>query len=172
VRLFVTVGLEAFPFDRLVSAVDDAVSEGLISPDTFVQYGSSRTPLVAAQGRPYLEYAEMLERISDCDAVVGHAGVGTVMACRALNRVPIVVPRQRGLGEHLDDHQCPFAEMLEREGLAYVARGSGTLLRDELVELARNVDEPRSIAPSGPAPEASLAAHLRSVLCALDTGKR
>ena len=171
-RLFVTVGLEAFPFDRLVSAVDDAVSEGLIDSDTFIQYGSSLTPLVAATGCPYLEYAEMLERISDCDAVVGHAGVGTVMACRALNRVPIVVPRQRSLGEHLDDHQCAFADMLEREGLAYAARGSGTLLRDEVVDLARNVAEPRPSAPDGSAPGASLAAHLRRLLCDLDTGQR
>ncbi|MBN2248005.1 MAG: hypothetical protein JW733_04835 [Coriobacteriia bacterium] len=167
-KLFVTVGLEAFPFERLVSAIESAVSDGLLDPDTFIQYGSSRTPVTAAAGSRYLSNPEMSARITDCDAVVAHAGVGTVMACRALNRVPILVPRRRSLGEHLDDHQCPFADMLEREGLAYVARGSGILLRDEIIRLARNVHEPEPDPSDRPLPGASLTAHLRTMLCALD----
>ena len=170
-RLFVTVGLEAFPFDRLVAAVDSAVAGQLLDPGTFIQYGSSHVAPTAADGRPYLSYPEMLQRIAGCDAVVAHAGVGTVMACRDLGKMPVLVPRLHRLHEHVDDHQLEFAEALEREGLALVARGEGEALRDQMLELAR-----RAAAGDGPAanttPGAALAAYLGGALHALNGGGR
>ena len=40
--LFVTVGSQKFPFDRLIKKVDQMLREGLIQEEVFIQTGASR----------------------------------------------------------------------------------------------------------------------------------
>ena len=40
--IFVTVGSQKFPFDRLVRKVDQMVREGLIHEEVFIQTGATR----------------------------------------------------------------------------------------------------------------------------------
>jgi UDP-N-acetylglucosamine transferase subunit ALG13 len=39
--IFVTVGTDHHPFDRLIKTVDELKSQGVISEDVFIQTGSS-----------------------------------------------------------------------------------------------------------------------------------
>ena len=125
--IFVTVGTDHHPFDRLIDWV-----EGWDRPDDvelFVQHGACRVPqgITAA---PFLSMAEMEDRFLTASAVVCAAGPGTVMAARRAGCQPIVVPRLRRLGEVVDDHQQAFAELLALEGLVATA-----YQEEELVEL-------------------------------------
>jgi UDP-N-acetylglucosamine transferase subunit ALG13 len=72
------------------------------------------------------------------DAIVTHAGTGSIQMARASGKRPIVVPRRAELGEHVDDHQVPFARRLAAAGLI-------TLVENEK-------DLPRAIAQHGHAP--------------------
>jgi UDP:flavonoid glycosyltransferase YjiC (YdhE family) len=54
--------------------------------------------------------------MSNAAAVVCHGGPATIMDCRRAGVKPVVVPRRRALGEHVDDHQVLFARRAARAG--------------------------------------------------------
>ncbi|MGZ4309425.1 MAG: glycosyltransferase, partial [Gaiellaceae bacterium] len=109
--IFVTLGTQAFPFDRLLRGLD-GVDEELV-----VQGGASTYRPARAAWFDYLEYPELLEHVKKARAVVSHAGVGSVMTAVAEGKRPLVVPRLRRYGEAVDDHQLPFARRLAEAGL-------------------------------------------------------
>ena len=114
--VFVTVGTDHHPFDRLMAWVDRWLEAGPPGPvRCLVQTGTSRPPRRAVH-RDYISYQEMETNLSEASAVVCHGGPGTVMMCRWAGRIPIVVPRRHDLGEHVDDHQVLFAKRLASEG--------------------------------------------------------
>jgi UDP-N-acetylglucosamine transferase subunit ALG13 len=71
--------------------------------------------------------------MAEAAVVVCHGGPGTILGARHLGAVPIVVPRQHRLGEHVDDHQVAFARRL-------AAAGGGIHLAETETELHRLLD--------------------------------
>lgn len=126
------LGTDHHPFPRLVDWIDDMALH--LGPDTrfVVQHGASRAPLVA-DGRDFLPHDEIEELLARADAVVCHGGPGTIMDARNAGHVPVCVPRDPTLGEHVDHHQQRFAEMVDRAGVVTHARSRG--------EFARAVEE-------------------------------
>ncbi len=114
--IFVTVGTNEAPFDRLLEALD------ALPPDMslFVQCGASLLRPSRAQCVEFLPYDEVLEAMRTADVVVTHAGVGSVLTALSAGKRPVVVPRLRRFGEAVDDHQVAFARKLERTGLVSV----------------------------------------------------
>jgi len=110
-----TVGTDHHPFDRLVDWLDDWLDRAQRPVRCFVQVGTSRPP-TRAEHAQYLPYLTLEARMAQADVVVCHAGPGTIMLAIAAGRRPIVVPRRRDLGEHVDDHQVVFARHIAREG--------------------------------------------------------
>ena len=129
--VFVTVGTDHHPFDRLIRWVDDWLKGA--SADCFVQFGTSQAPS-ACPGAAYLSHEETRQRIADADAIVCHGGPGTIIDCLRSGTMPIVVPRRHGEGEHVDDHQVRFTARLEESAYIKVAQTSGEL--GELLEAA------------------------------------
>ena len=110
--MFVTVGTDHHPFDRLVGWIDRwASTEGARGVRCLVQSGTSLPPRNVEWSR-FLTQEETRAALRAATAVVSHAGPGTVMSCRALGVLPIVVPRTVALGEHVDDHQVSFARKM------------------------------------------------------------
>jgi UDP-N-acetylglucosamine transferase subunit ALG13 len=105
--IFVTVGTHHQPFTRLIEALD-----ALPAGELVVQHGHSPAPRHAAEATPFLGYAEMVERMHAADAIVTHAGVGSVLTALRLGRTPAVVPRRRSFAEHVDDHQVQLTAAL------------------------------------------------------------
>jgi UDP-N-acetylglucosamine transferase subunit ALG13 len=114
--VFVTVGTDCHPFDRLVRWTDhwlaDKAAHGVTG---LVQTGTS-SRAVSADCADYLGYAEMKDRVASARAVVTHGGPGSIMLCAYLGKKPIVVPRESARGEHVDDHQVVFSRRLAAEG--------------------------------------------------------
>ncbi len=117
----VFVGTDHHPFDRVLSWADEVASAG--QHRWFVQHGSSDLP-GSLSGEGILSASAMAELLERADAVVTHAGPGMVMEARAAGHLPIVVPRDSGLGEHVDDHQLRFSRRIADSGLV-------TLVRDQ-----------------------------------------
>jgi UDP-N-acetylglucosamine transferase subunit ALG13 len=114
--IFVTVGMNEFPFDRLLYAVDSlANDEPLI-----VQHGVSAVRPGGAECVESLSFDRLVESMNLARRVVAHAGVGSVMVALATGRRPILMPRRQKFGEHIDDHQVGFAYRLREAGLADV----------------------------------------------------
>lgn len=110
--VFVTVGTDHHPYDRLMNWTDEWLEAGGSErAHVFVQYGTS-TPPTIARSRDYLPHKDMQAVISRSTAVVCHGGPSTIMEMRYKGLVPIVAPRNSALGEHVDDHQIRFARRI------------------------------------------------------------
>lgn len=108
------VGTDHHPFDRVMAWADEVAAAG--RHRFFVQHGSTVLP-GSLEGDGILAASAMTELLEQADAVVTHAGPGMVMEARAAGHLPIVIPRDSGLGEHVDDHQLRFASRIADSGL-------------------------------------------------------
>ena len=105
-----TVGTDHHRFDRFVALLDDWAARHP-DVDVFVQHGSSDAPNVP-KGVEYLPYDQLAAAMTTTDAVVCHGGPTTIIEARRLGHLPIVIPRKRALGEHVDNHQVRFAKRM------------------------------------------------------------
>ena len=126
--IFVTVGTEKFPFDRLIRVIDEAKRDGLIEQEVFAQIGAATYLPQSFDYSRFISFGSMIEYMNAADIIIGHAGVGTVLLSRQSNKIPIVFARQSAFGEHVDDHQVQFARKMEQEGLVIAAFQSKELL--------------------------------------------
>jgi UDP-N-acetylglucosamine transferase subunit ALG13 len=131
--IFVAVGTERFPFDRLVRAADRVAATG-IDADVFVQRGTSRYEPTRCAWSDLLAYEELRARLEDASLVVTHGGVGMTLLTLRAGKTPLVLPRLRSFGEHVDDHQLELAERLAAAGQVVLARDE-----DEVVSLAEQL---------------------------------
>jgi UDP-N-acetylglucosamine transferase subunit ALG13 len=110
--IFVSVGTHQQPFHRLLGALDPLAR----LDELVVQHGAAPPPAAADVAVAFLRPAEVVAGMRRAGAVICHAGVGSILVAHAAGHVPIVVPRRRAYGEHVDDHQVEFARELERRG--------------------------------------------------------
>jgi UDP-N-acetylglucosamine transferase subunit ALG13 len=117
-RILVSVGTDFHPFDRVVGWADEWVRR---HPDdtVVVQYGSSEPPTVA-EGAALLDHDRLQSEMKQADVVVCHGGPATITEARRHGHLPICVPRDPMLSEHVDDHQQRFARHLARGGLVSI----------------------------------------------------
>jgi UDP-N-acetylglucosamine transferase subunit ALG13 len=115
--VFVSVGTDHHPFDRLVGWVDAWLPDDV---RCVVQYGTSAPPR-RAEGVAYLAHGELAALLEEAVAVVCHGGPTTITESRRHGRRPIVVPRSPRLGEHVDEHQERFCARMAVKGLISAA---------------------------------------------------
>jgi UDP-N-acetylglucosamine transferase subunit ALG13 len=107
----------------------------------------------------YMAFDDLVKTMGDARSVVCHAGVGTIVTAIRAGHTPVVIPRQPGLGEHVDNHQMDIADRYAARGLVRCMT-SGTDLAPLL--------EPRSESPSqmaGTGSEELRSAVLEAVAC-------
>jgi UDP-N-acetylglucosamine transferase subunit ALG13 len=114
--VFVTLGTDHHPFDRLVRWVDEWLEAGGDErARCLVQTGPTARPRLA-EATDYLAYDEMRRAVDEAATVVTHGGPGSISIATSLGKRPIVVPRLKSLGEHVDDHQLAFARRIAAHG--------------------------------------------------------
>jgi UDP-N-acetylglucosamine transferase subunit ALG13 len=59
--------------------------------------------------------------LAAADVVVCHGGPATIADARRAGRLPVVVPRDPALDEHVDDHQQRFARWMAERGQVRLA---------------------------------------------------
>lgn len=141
--IFVTVGMNEAPFDRLLEALDGLGGE----EELVVQHGASTVRPAGALCLGFLDFDEVVDLVRRARLVVCHAGVGSMMVALTNGRRPIVVPRRAEYGEAVDDHQLALARRLDEAKLV------------TLVE--RPEDLPAALRADGGGPVAALAAGSR-----------
>lgn len=117
--IFVTVGGDHYQFNRLVKAVDEYC--GREKQEAFIQIGSSDYIPLYCQWKRFLSFKQMQSLLHASSIVISHAGAGTILACIAGGKVPIVVPRLSRFNEVVDDHQVDFAQRMQNQGYVYLA---------------------------------------------------
>jgi UDP-N-acetylglucosamine transferase subunit ALG13 len=143
--VFVTVGTDHHPFHRLIRWVDSWLARDGAPPIRCVVQSGATPPPRIAEWKAFLGPQEMEAMMGRATAVVCHGGPGTIMACRRSGIVPIVVPRRRALGEHVDDHQVAFTRMLAPKGEIELADGEERFR----AALARALSDPQAFRRAG-----------------------
>jgi UDP-N-acetylglucosamine transferase subunit ALG13 len=149
-RVFVSVGTDHHPFDRLVEWAERWAQDHP-GDHVVVQHGTTRPPTHGEFEQLYRR-DDMRAQLERADAVVISCGPGGVMDVRASGRLPIIVARRNDLGEHVDDHQQSFARHLSDTGLALCVedeQGFRRALDDTRAHPARFRVEPDRSTPAG-----------------------
>lgn len=126
--IFLTVGTQ-LPFDRLVRAVDEWCAQSGRS-DLFGQIAEPEANgyrPVHFEWQSFVEPDEFQHRFETADAVIAHAGMGTIISALALTKPLVVMPRRASLGEHRNDHQLATAERFDGRGSIRVVRDGEAL---------------------------------------------
>ena len=135
----ITVGTLGFSFAGLLERVRAILPETV---EVIVQAGidSARLDWPGALVRSTMTVEEMRSAMTKADVVVAHAGVGSALIALDAGKVPILVPRTRSRGEHVDDHQAQIARYLADRGLAVMADVTTMDLGHFSAALARSVE--------------------------------
>ena len=107
--IFVTVGSQKFPFDRLIRKVDQMLREGLIQEEVFIQTGASRC-VPSCPHQAFCEGEQFQTLLETCSVLITHGGAGTMVDAVKRGKRVIVVPHLARYGEHVDDHQLELAD--------------------------------------------------------------
>ena len=160
--IFVTVGVERFPFDRLIRAVDSIAEELEGKEPLFVQFGTSQYLPRHGVISPFLSYEETTKKIRDARIIIAHAGAGSILSCLQAGKIPLVMPRRKSLGEHIDDHQVEFAKRMAELGLIHRADSPEELVSFVLAHRDKTPPPPK-ISRREPRLADALSHYLRSV---------
>lgn len=114
--IFVSLGSQKFPFNRLLRAVDDLVEQGEIQEPVFAQIGSSDYEPRHYKYERFLDADAFSSELSKADMLITHAGTGVILRAVKNGKKIVVVPRQKKFGEHVDDHQAQIAQMFAELG--------------------------------------------------------
>ena len=126
--IFVTVGTHEQPFNRLIEAVDRMKAEGVFNDDVIIQTGYSTYEPKFCEWQKLYPYDKMRELVNQARIVITHGGPSSFIMPLQIGKVPIVVPRQKQYGEHVNDHQVEFCKMVEeRFGNIIVAENNEQL---------------------------------------------
>ena len=106
--IFLTVGTQ-FPFDRLVKAVDDAAGKGAAGDEVFAQTGGGTYRPRNMKYVEKMERGEFAECVAKARAIIGHAGMGTILVAVEAGKPLLVMPRRAEFGEIVNDHQLATA---------------------------------------------------------------
>ena len=161
--LFATVGTDHHPFDRLMAWLDSWLDARRPHVRCLVQRGTSTEPR-HAESIDYLGYDPMQDALRQASGVVCHGGPGTIMLAVAAGQRPIVVPRTRRLGEHVDDHQIAFGRRMASQGVIALAESE-----DRFRELLEETLErpPRVAAPAASSAVAETVARFEELVTRL-----
>ena len=106
--IFVTVGTHEQQFNRLVKYIDNLKKNYKIDDDIIIQSGFCTYKPKYCKYSKLLSYDEMLSNIKKARIVITHGGPASFITPLQYGKIPIVVPRQKQYGEHVNNHQVDF----------------------------------------------------------------
>lgn len=118
-NIFVTVGAQ-MPFDRLIMSVDEWAAKHA-GVHIFAQIGETSYRPAHIEYVPLLEPPEFRRRVLWSDALVAHAGMGSILTALQYGKPLLVMPRQGKLKETRNDHQLATALRIKEMSKVAVA---------------------------------------------------
>lgn len=136
--IFVTVGTHEQQFNRLVQAVDRLREDKVIEEEVIIQTGYSTYEPKFCKWSSLYPYQEMVRYVDEARIVITHGGPSSFIMPLQIGKVPIVVPRQKRFGEHVNDHQVEFCR-------AMAQRQKNIIVVEEIQKLRESIENYDSI---------------------------
>jgi UDP-N-acetylglucosamine transferase subunit ALG13 len=133
--ILVTVGTQ-IPFDRLINYVDEWVSTLKVKPEVVAQIGTSEYHSNDIKVFKTVEPEQFEQYITECDFLVSHAGMGSILTALRVKKPIIIFPRKASFGEHRNDHQLATVKSFTNVEGVYIAT-----TKEELFDLLAKSDE-------------------------------
>lgn len=115
--IFVTVGTHEQSFNRLIECIDNLKKDSSIEEEVIIQTGFSTYEPQFCKWQKLFSYTEMVKKVAEAHIVITHGGPASFIAPLQLGKIPIVVPRKKCFGEHVNDHQVEFCNTVaKRQG--------------------------------------------------------
>ena len=110
--IFVTVS--GFQFDRLIEKID-AIAKNM-NEKIVMQIGNTRYEPKNTEWFRFESSERIEELYKKSRMIITHGGAGSIIKSLSYGKVPIVVPRYKKFGEHINDHQLDLTKFLDDHG--------------------------------------------------------
>lgn len=112
--ILVTLGTQDKPFNRLLEKIEEQIEKGNIKEEVVVQAGFTKFDSKYMKIFDLVDREEFSKLINDCDFLITHGGVGSILTGLKNNKKVIVCPRLSKYGEHMNDHQIQIVANFEK----------------------------------------------------------
>ena len=126
--IFVTLGTNDKSFKRLLDAFEKEIELGNIKDKVIVQSGFTKYNSKRMKVIDLMSMFEFNKYIKECDLLVTHGGVGTILDGLKLGKRIIAFPRLSKYKEHVNDHQIEIINEFFKEG--YILTGEVKNLKE------------------------------------------
>ena len=99
--ILVTLGTQDKPFNRLLDAVQKEIDKGNIKDRVVVQAGCTKYESKDMEVFDLIPMDEFDRLLDECDLLITHGGVGTIIGGLKRGKKVIAVPRRAKYGEHV-----------------------------------------------------------------------
>jgi UDP-N-acetylglucosamine transferase subunit ALG13 len=122
--IFITVGTTAYPFYRMNGVFEQMLLHRKKRELIIYQHGA--TPVFTdkpnVQLCPSTTFNKMISNIKQSRIIIAHGGPATIFQCLSLSKKPLVLPREKQFGEHVNDHQVLFSRYLAKQNKILLIR--------------------------------------------------
>ena len=114
--IYVTLGTQDKPFTRLLQKIEEQIEKGNIKEEVIVQAGYTKYTSEKMKTFDLVERDEFVRLIHNCDLLITHGGVGSILTGLKNQKKIIACPRLYKFGEHMNDHQIQIVSLFAKEG--------------------------------------------------------
>lgn len=114
--ILVTLGTQDKSFSRLLDMIEECIKEKIIKEEIIVQAGFTKYESDNMKIFDYIDMKEFDKLLTECDVLITHGGVGTIVSAVKQGKKVIASPRLSKYNEHHNDHQCQIIESFKEEG--------------------------------------------------------
>jgi len=114
--ILVTLGTQDKKFTRLLDAVQKQIDNGNIKDEVIVQAGCTKYESKDMKIFDLIDQEEFKKLISECDLLITHGGVGSILTGLKNNKKVIAAARLSKYKEHMNDHQLQIIEKFTKSG--------------------------------------------------------
>lgn len=114
--ILVTLGTQDKSFKRLLDAIQKQIDLGNIKDRVVVQAGCTKYKSSNMEIFDLIDRDKFASLIKECDLLITHGGVGSILTGLKNNKKIIVAPRLKEYKEHTNNHQLQIMEKFEQSG--------------------------------------------------------
>ena len=137
--IFVTVGTHEQPFDRLLKCIDKMVEDGKIKEEVIRKKGYTDYEPENYKAEKLIPYEQMQENIEKARIIITHGGPSSFVAPLAIGKIPIVVPRKKEFGEHVNNHQVDFSKEVAKRMKNIIVAETDEEIEDAITNYEKKV---------------------------------
>lgn len=145
--VFIALGTQNFQLNRLLQNVDMLIEKGQLKDAVFAQIGHSDYRPVHYQYKKFLDKEEFDRCITECDVLIAHSGVGTIITGINSGKPVILYPRLKKYGEHVDDHQLEITHAFSKKGYVLCCDEGDDLM--EKIEESKHYEFKKYVSATG-----------------------